>query len=196
MVTVSGDGKEKQMTCQILVDFSSSTKWQLQSLIIWDDVVASQENNEVTTEEGNKTEEIAQEDKKAEWQISAISLDTNVPQFPIKEEWLQYKSARGGYILKFPSSNISYSVSSVKENFGRDDVKCSYVINVIKYSEKENLEISPAIRIYECEGSVEESWDKWIIVYPRLDKKFVVQMNDWSWNDFSMNLKFEEFGEE
>ncbi len=196
VVTVSGDGKEKQMTCQILVDFSSSTKWQLQSLIIWDDVVASQENNEVTTEEGNKTEEIAQEDKKAEWQISAISLDTNVPQFPIKEEWLQYKSARGGYILKFPSSNISYSVSSVKENFGRDDVKCSYVINVIKYSEKENLEISPAIRIYECEGSVEESWDKWIIVYPRLDKKFVVQMNDWAWNDFSMNLKFEEFGEE
>ena len=94
------------------------------------------------------------------------------------------------------ASNISYSVSSVKENFGRDDVKCSYVINVIKYSEKENLEISPAIRIYECEGSVEESWDKWIIVYPRLDKKFVVQMNDWSWNDFSMNLKFEEFGEE
>jgi hypothetical protein len=39
----------------------------------------------------------------------------------------------------------------VKENFGRDDVKCTYVINVIKYSEKENLEISPAVRIYECD---------------------------------------------
>ena len=124
--------------------------------------------------------------------ISATSLDTNVPQFPVKEEWLVYKSARWGYSLQFPSSNISYSVSSVKENFGRDDVNCSYVINVIKYSDKENLEISPAIRVYECQWSVEKSWAQWIVVYPRLDKKFIVQMNDGSWNDFSMNLKFEK----
>ena len=109
---------------------------------------------------------------------------------------MQYKSARGGYVLKFPSSNISYSVSSVKEDFGRNDIKCSYVIIVIKYSEKENLEISPAIRVYECDWSVEQSWAQWIIVYPRLDRKFVVQMNDGAWNDFSMNLKFEELTEE
>ena len=78
----------------------------------------------------------------------------------------------------------------------RNDIKCSYVINVIKYSEKENLEISPAIRVYECDWSVEQSWAQWIIVYPRLDRKFVVQMNDGAWNDFSMNLKFEELTEE
>jgi transposase len=159
-------------------------------------VVVSEESEEVKEEE-NKSEEVVQdEEKKDEWQISATAFDVNVPQFPIKEEWLQYKSARGGYILKFPSSNISYSVSSVKENFGRDDVKCSYVINVIKYSEKENLEISPAVRIYECDWSVEKSWAQGIIVYPRVDKKFVVQMNDGSWNDFSMNLKFEQLTEE
>jgi len=29
-----------------------------------------------------------------------------------------------------------------------------------------------------------------------LDKKFIVQMNDGSWNDFSMNLKFEQLTEE
>jgi hypothetical protein len=151
-------------------------------------VVISEESEEVKEE--NKVE--AQEEKKEEWAISATAFDINVPQFPIREEWLAYNSARWGYILRFPSSNISYSVSSVKENFGRDDVKCTYVINVIKYSEKENLEVSPAVRIYECEGSVEQSWAQWIIVYPRLDKKFVVQMNDGAWNDFSMNLKFEE----
>jgi len=196
IVTVSGDGMEKQMTCQILVDFSLPAKWELQSLTIGDDVVVSEESEEVKEEE-NKSEEVVQdEEKKDEWQISATAFDVNVPQFPIKEEWLQYKSARGGYILKFPSSNISYSVSSVKENFGRDDVKCSYVINVIKYSEKENLEISPAVRIYECDWSVEKSWAQGIIVYPRVDKKFVVQMNDGAWNDFSMNLKFEELTEE
>ena len=77
----------------------------------------------------------------------------------------------------------------MKENFGRSDINCSYVINVIKYSDKENLEVSPSIRIYECDGSVDESWAQGIIVYPRLDRKFVVQMNDGAWNDFSMNLK-------
>lgn len=190
IVTVSGDGKEKQMTCQILVDFSLPTKWKLQSLTIWKDVVISDETEE------KKAEEVAQEDKKDEGQISAKVFDTNVPQFPIKEEWLQYKSTRWGYVLKFPSSNISYSVSSVKENFGRNDVDCSYVINVIQYAEKENLEISPAIRVYECDWSVEESWAQGIVVYPRLDKKFIVQMNDGAWNNFSMNLKFEELPEE
>ena len=193
VVTVSWDGMEKEMTCQILVDFSLPTKWQLQSLTIWDDVVISEEMEETKPEE-DKAEEI--EEKKDEGQISATAFDINVPQFPIKEEWLVYKSARGKYVLKFPSSNISYSVSSVKENFGRSDVNCSYVINVIKYSDKENLEVSPAIRIYECQWSVEKSWEQWIIVYPRLDKKFIVQMNDWSRNDFSMNLKFEELLEE
>ena len=195
IVTVSWDWMEKQMTCQILVDFSLPTKWKLQSLTIWDDVVVSEETEEIKAEE-TKVEEETQEEKKEEWQISATAFDINVPQFPIREEWLQYKSARGGYVLKFPSSNISYSVSSVKEDFGRNDIKCSYVINVIKYSEKENLEISPAIRVYECDWSVEQSWAQWIIVYPRLDRKFVVQMNDGAWNDFSMNLKFEELTEE
>jgi hypothetical protein len=66
------------------------------------------------------------------------------------------------------------------------------VINVIKYSEKENLEISPAVRIYECDWSVNESWAQGIVVYPRVDKKFVVQMNDGAWYDFSTHLNFEE----
>ena len=195
IVTVSGDGMEKQMTCQILVDFSLPSKWELQSLTIGDDVVVSEEPEEVKEEE-TKTEEVVQEEKKEEAEISAKAFDINVPQFPIKEEWLVYKSARWGYTLQFPSSNISYSVSSIKENFGRDDVKCTYVINVIKYSEKENLEVSPAVRIYECEWSVSESWAPGIVVYPRVDKKFVVQMNDGAWYDFSTHLNFEELATE
>ena len=190
IVTVSWDGMEKQMTCQILVDFSLPEKWKLQSLTIWDAVVIS---NETWSTEELKSEITW---NVIEAPISATSLDINVPQFPIKEEWLEYKSARWGYTLKFPSSNISYSVSSAKENFGRDDVNCSYVINVIKYADKENLEVSPAIRIYECQWSVEKSWAQGIVIYPRMDKKFIVQMNDGSWNDFSMNLKFEQLTEE
>lgn len=195
IVTVSGDGMEKQMTCQILVDFSLPAKWELQSLTIWDDVVVTEDSEE--KDEETKSEEIVKEDvKKDEWEISAKAFDTNVPQFPIKEEWLVYKSARWGYTLQFPSSNISYSVSSIKENFGRNDVNCSYVINVIKYSEKENLEVSPAVRVYECDWAVSESWAPGIVVYPRANKKFVVQMNDGAWYDFSTHLNFQELVEE
>ena len=185
VVTVSGEWMNKKITCQILVDFSLPAKWQLKTLTIWDDVVVSSEtwaNEEVEVEETWNVVEAS---------ISANSLDIDVPQFPVKEEWLEYKSQRWWYILKFPSSNISYSVSSVKENFGRSDVNCSYVINVIKYADKENLEVSPAIRVYECLWTVNQSWNPGIVVYSILDKKFVVQMNDGAWNDFSTHLKFE-----
>lgn len=199
IVTVSWDGMEKEMTCQILVDFNSPAKWELQSLTIWEDVVVSDESEE------EKTEEAIQEEKKDESQVSATAFDTNVPQFQLKKECienpgkegcLKYESVRWGYILNFPSPSISFVVSPIKENFGRNDLNCSYVINVIKITEKENLEISPAIRVYECQWSIEKSWAPGIVVYSTLDKKFVVQMNDWAWNDFSMNLKFEELIEE
>jgi hypothetical protein len=189
IVTVSGDWIEKEITCQILVDFSLPKKWQLQSLIIWNEVIPNE------TWDNEELQEMETWDV-VETPISAMSLDTNVPQFPIKEEWLEYKSSRWWYSLQFPSSNISYSVSSVKENFGRDDINCYYVINVIQYSEKDNLEVSPSVRVYECQWNVEKSWTKWIVVYSRLDKKFIVQMNDGAWNDFSMNLKFKALTEE
>ena len=196
IVTVSGDWREKQMSCQLLVDFSLPTKWKLISLSLWDNVVVTSEEQE---DENNKLVEAEINESEQEvnnWQISAMPFDLNVPQFPIKETWLIYKSSRWGYSLQFPSSNISYSVSSVKEDFWRNDVSCSYVINVIKYSDKENLEVSPSVRIYECQWAVEKSWANDIIVYPRMDKKFVVKMNDGAWNDFSMNLKFEELSDE
>lgn len=187
IVSVSWNGIEKQMSCQILVDFSLPAKWVLQSLTIGDEVV-QQEQTEVQPE--------VKEEAPSEEQPSHITdnskFDTNVTQFPIKEEWLVYNSNRWWYSLKFPSSNISYSVSSVKENFGRSDVNCSYVINVIKYSDKENLEVSPAVRIYECSGNVDKSWSPDVLVYPRAGKKFVVKMNDGAWYDFSMNLKIEQ----
>ena len=188
VVTVSWDWLEKQMTCQILVDFSLPTKWVLKSLTLWDNVVV-EENKE---DDGNKEEDLEEENKSEEViSTSDFVLDTSVAQFPIKEEWwLIYNSSRWWYSLQFPSSNISYVVSPVSENFGRSDIKCSYVISAIKYSEKENLEVSPSIRIYECIWKATKSWAPEILVYPRVDKLFVVQLTDSSWRDFANNLKF------
>ena len=197
VVNVSWNGLEKQMTCQILVDFSLPNKWVLKSLTLWDDVVVIEEE-----ENENIDEEISYNVEKSEWDEvdenkvedvvirSDFVLDKTVDQFPLKEEWLVYNSTRWWYTLQFPSSNISYAVSSLKENFGREDVSCSYVINVIKYSERENLEISPSIRIYECLWTVSESWAPEILIYRRVDKLFIVQLSDSSWWDFANNLNF------
>ena len=193
VVTVSWDWLEKQMTCQILVDFSLPTKWVLKSLVLWDDVVVEEDTEEENQEndENEESEEDTEEENQEVISSSNFVLDKSVAQFPLKEEWgLVYNSNRWWYSLQFPSSNISYAVSSVKENFWRSDISCSYVINVIKYSEKENLEVSPSIRIYECLWTVSESWAPEILVYPRVDKIFVAQLSDSSWWDFANNLKF------
>ena len=185
VVMISWDWQQKQMTCQILVDFGLPAKWELLDLVLWNDIIPSTWDDIQRGDDNVVVESL--------WEISSMSdnskFDTNVAQFPIKEEWLKYSSSRWGYILQFPSSNISYAASSVKENFWRNDISCSYVINVIKYSEKENLEISPAVRVYECSGKVDKSWAPNILVYPRAGKVFVVQMNDGAWYDFSMHLK-------
>ena len=92
--------------------------------------------------------------------------------------------------MKFPSSNISYSVSSVKENFGQANFSCSFVINVIKYSEKDLLEISPTLRIYECtsKGEVVPPDENYLLIRA-LEKVFVVQINDPAWINFSSSLE-------
>ena len=192
VVTVSWDWLEKQMTCQILVDFSLPKKWVLKSLTLWDEIVV--EEGEDSDDKAWEEENWDSEDEiKTEEVISRgdFVLDTSVAQFPLKEEgWLVYNSSRWWYSLQFPSSNISYVVSPASENFGRSDIKCSYVISAIKYSEKENLEVSPSIRIYECLGTVTKSWAPEILVYPRADKIFVVQLNDSSWWNFANHLTF------
>ena len=159
-------------------------------MTLWDDVVIEENKDEEKNDEEEKSEWDKDEDKPT-ISTSDFVLDTSVAQFPLKEEWwLVYNSSRWWYSLQFPSSNISYAVSSVKENFWRSDVSCSYVINVIKYSDKENLEVSPSIRIYECLGTVSKSWAPEILVYPRGDKIFIVKLNDSSWWNFANNLKF------
>lgn len=193
VVTISGEWKEKQMECQILVDFSLPMKGVLQSLTIWWENIESESDLESSEVETGDTMEETQ-DLPSETQVEMVSTEwnPNVEQFPIKSDWLKYSSSRWQYTLQFPSSNISYAVSAVKENFGQNNISCSYVINVIKYSNKENLEISPAIRIYECmaAGNV-APWADNYVVYNVLDKAFIVQINDSSWIDFSKNLNFE-----
>jgi hypothetical protein len=115
-----------------------------------------------------------------------------VAQFPLNpEKGLKYTSTRGGYAIQFPSANISYAASAVQENFGSANLLCSYVISVIQYADKENLEIAPTIRIYECQakGDLPVLGEQYLIE-KNGEKTFVVQINDPAWIDFANAISF------
>lgn len=188
VVSISWHWKEKEMSCKILVDFSLPTKWVLQDLVIWEnfETRSMEEQQDIMEEQLREPEQSSNNEV-----VIASEWNPDVSQFPIKADWLVYSSNRW-YRLQFPSSNISYVASIVKENFGQNNISCSYVINVIKYSEKENLETNPAVRIYECTAWWNVApWADNYVVYNVLDKSFIVQINDSSWINFSKNLKFD-----
>lgn len=197
VVTISGEWKEKQMECQILVDFSLPMKGVLQNLTIWGENIESEwEIDSMSIETGNVMEVLQNNSSETQVEIISTEWNPNVEQFPIKSDWLKYSSSRWQYTLQFPSSNISYAVSAVKENFGQNNISCSYVINVIRYSDKESLEVAPAVRIYECTAAWNVApWADNYYVYNVLNKSFIVQINDPSWIDFSKNLQFSPLGE-
>jgi hypothetical protein len=157
VATIKGQGLTHSIECSIQVDFSLPTKGVLLALTVEGEIVPAM-NSGVSVASGvsDGTSSATLTDTSSG--VSSVSVvpavvwDTTVTQFPLNiEKGLTYTSSRGGYAIKFPSANISYAVSSVKENFGQANLSCTYVINVIKYADKEQLEISPALRIYECE---------------------------------------------
>lgn len=204
---ISGMGKEYEVSCEIKVDFSLPKKGVLLSLTkngekkVYEETreevdTPQQEVKKEIKPEENKTEE---KEEKSDVQLESPSQeeeiwDPNVPQFPINpEKWLKY-TRKGNYTVNFSSSNISYAASSVREKFGKDNVNCTYVINVIKYSDRDNLEISPDARIYECsvngEISSGEIWQNFV-VKEGADKTFIIQVNNPAWLDFANALSFD-----
>ena len=69
-----------------------------------------------------------------------------------------YTSSRG-YTLKFPSPNISYRTALESNDLGIAGTKCSAVIKVSAYANKDTVETNPSIRIWECStvGKVDTS---------------------------------------
>lgn len=145
------------------------------------------------TWDDTKDEDTTQEDdfKKDD---GAVALDPSVKQFPLKPEWwLVYTSSRWWYSLQFPSANIAYEASASSTAVWDGGLKCPYVINVIKYADKDNLKESPTVQIYECVWDANTtSWAPWIVIYSKANKVFVAKVNDSAWFDFANNLSISE----
>lgn len=147
-------------------------------------------------DESESTENEEWDDSDFQKDDSAVALDPNVKQFPLKPEWgLVYTSNRWWYSMQFPSANIAYEASASSENMW-NWLKCPYVINVIKYADKDNLKDAPTVQIYECSWDPSAtSWAPWIVIYSKANKVFVAKVNDSAWFDFANNLVINELGE-
>lgn len=150
---------------------------------------------EVSKNDESKSEEdIGWDDSDFQKDDKAVALDPSVKQFPLKPEWwLVYTSSRWGYSLQFPSANIAYEASASSTTVGDGGLKCPYVINVIKYADKDNLKESPTVQIYECVWDANTtSWAPGIVIYSKANKVFVAQVMDPARFDFANNLSISE----
>lgn len=118
-------------------------------------------------------------------------LKPNVPQFALKiDKWLTYTSTRW-YTLKFPSPNISYRTALQNSDLWVAGTKCSAVIKVTAYANKDLVETNPSVRISECSvvGKIDTSKT---IQYTLGTSIFVVEVLDPARVDFAKNLVFTE----
>lgn len=76
-------------------------------------------------------------------------------------------------------------------DLGAAGTKCTAVIKVTAYANKDSVETNPSIRIWECSavGKIDTSTT---VQYALGNTIFVAQVLDPAWVSFAQNLKFTE----
>lgn len=121
------------------------------------------------------------------------NLDTSVKQFPINlEKAMTFTSSRG-YVIVFPSSNITYESLNVDESLDLPDVRCSAQMDVTKFSDKASLHDDPKVRIFTCsiKGTLNNLGNSIIQKESTNGTKFLIQIMDAAWVDFATNITIE-----
>lgn len=185
-VTIEGKGN-KNFSCEALIDFSKPTKLKFLDIKILEE---SSQNNTTETSVPN-----ADSTPKKEATTLSEPITPSTKQFPISmEKTMTYNSSRWEYSMTFPSSNISYTSDATDEDFGQAGVRCKYAIKVIDYKNKDNIQTSPKVIIYECSF---KNWFQlpWTNYFQKeLDgKKFVIWILDPAWFDFAKNIQIQGF---
>jgi hypothetical protein len=119
------------------------------------------------------------------------TLDTSVKQFPINLEKAMTYTSNKWYSVIFPSSNIAYDSSNVDEDLGLPGVRCSTQMNVIKYSDKANLDVSPTIKVFTCniKGTLNNLGNSMIQKTSANWMKFLIQIMDPARAEFAANIQ-------
>lgn len=118
------------------------------------------------------------------------TIDTSVKQFPINLAKAMTYTSNKWYSVVFPSSNIAYDSSNVDEDLGLPGVRCSTQMNVIKYSDKANLDVSPTVKVFSCniKGTLSNLWNSIIQKTAANGMNFLIQIIDPARADFANNI--------
>lgn len=198
-VIITGKG-EKNFSCQTIVDLSTPSQLVFQDVAIsTNETNETQNQNSETSLVHEQTPETTSETKKPEntteiAKTTTSNINSDVKQFPInKEKSMTYNSSRWEYSITFPSSNISYSANGVDEDFGQTWVRCTYATKVIQYPDRENLQSTPSVIIYECKAKDGLTSPEGSVLQELWDKKFVIKVLNPAWWDFANNIEIASF---
>lgn len=188
----AGSSSDSELSCSVLVDLGISNQGKLLSMEVGKALKEAETqsgSNTATQQSGTLGASEASEGNQKI--VAPLQRNPQVPQFPLNpEKALRYQSARG-YVAILPSPNLSYTVSMTQENFGQAGLKCGNLIKVVKYADKELLESSPAVEIYECSAkSPLASLGEQFLVVESVGKTFVIKINDPAWISFAQQLSF------
>ncbi len=185
------DGLESKLSCELKLNVVAKNMVELVKLEVTGELTEDEKNNEKDSGDEDST------DGDGEWDSDDLDIeitenfdwDSDVEQFPINLDKALEFTSRRGHTIVFPSSNIAYAGKSVQEDFDQLWVSCFSVMNVVKYSEKEDVDQKGSAKVYEC--SVKEWFDdssEKLIYKSVWDKHFVVEVVDPSWVQFANNI--------
>lgn len=166
--------------CEVKVDFSHTQGGELVSF-------EAKVSDETTTQTG---EEQQMTPPPAMQQDGTLEVPSDVDQFPINLEKSKTFASRRGHNVTFPSSNISYGEQNLSSGLGLNGVRCFAQMNVIAYKNKDMLDSSPALRIYQCtikDGSEIPAGFRRVTASE--DKDFLIEVADPSWTNFANNVQ-------
>lgn len=179
-ITMQGSG-EKLFTCQANLDLAKPD--QLSFLDIKTSPLPQAPQTETP-----QIQEQKQEEKKPEVSPSKPAvLNTNTPQFATStDKILTYTSNKGGYSITLPSMKISYEAFTPSSSFESQGVKCRYGLRAIAHTNKDNLQTSPSIVIYECPSTDKlNNLGSNYVIKSAANKTFVIEILDSAWFNFA-----------
>ena len=186
LITMQGSW-EKLFTCQANFDLSKPD--QLTFIDIKTSTSAPQQeptNLKEPQKETQKKEEKSDASPQST-QTSTTPLNPNVPQFATStDKTFTYTSSKGGYSITLPSMKISYEAFTPSQSFESQGVKCRYGLRVISHTNKDNLQTSPSIIIYECPSTEKlNNLNSNYVIKTAANKTFVIQILDNAWFNFA-----------
>lgn len=177
--------------CKIQVDPLTKNWAKLISLEDFDNGDKGDDiEDDVEDENGDGDDDVKEDNLQDDEDL--VIWDESVEQFPINLNKALEFTSRRGHTIVFPSSNIAYAWSSVSEDFDQDGVNCFSAMNVVQYSEKEEVNDRWNVVIYEC--SVKDWFDDSAkdLIYKNIDwNHFVIKVVNPAWIDFANNLEIE-----